>query len=133
MHPRARSDLHHVVRFADHLQVVLDHQDRVAQVAQLAQDPDQAPGVALMQPDRRLVEDVEHAGQAGSEQRRQPQPLGLAGRDRRRRALERQVADPDVDHPADALAQIVQNRRQHRPGFGRDVPAQARPATRRVR
>ena len=77
-----------------------------------------------MQPDRGLVENVEHTGQPGSEERRQPQPLGFARRDRGRGALEGQVADPDIDHPADPLAQIVHDRRQHRLRFGREGAAQ---------
>ena len=76
---RAGAEVDHVVGGGDHIQVVFDDEDGVAQVAQAAQDADQAVGVALVQPDGRLVEDVEHAAQPGAEQRRQPQALRLAG------------------------------------------------------
>ena len=46
---------------------------------------DQAPVVALVQADRRLVEDVEHADQARPDLRREPDALRLAAGQRRRR------------------------------------------------
>ena len=58
---------------------------------------EQARVVALVQADRRLVEDVEHADQRAADLRRQPDALRLAARQRRRRAVERQVVEPDVD------------------------------------
>ena len=106
---RARADIDQVIGGADQLQVVLDHQHRVAQVAQPAQDVDQALRVARVQPDGRLVQHVQHARQPRAEQRRQPQALGLAGREGGRGALERQVAHPHFEQPPDALAQVVQD------------------------
>ena len=61
-----------------------------------SQRPDQLRVVALVQADRRLVEDVEHADQRRADLRRQADPLRLAARQRRRRAVHRQVADADV-------------------------------------
>ena len=106
----AWAEVDHVIRGGDHLQVVFDDQDGVAQVAQAAQDADQAAGVALVQPDGRLVEDVEHAAQARAEQGSQAQALGLTGREGRRSALQGQVTGADFDQPGDALAQIGQDR-----------------------
>ena len=54
-------------------------------------------GVGRVQPGRRLVEHVDDAEQVGAHLRRQPQPLQLAGRERRRAALEREVAEPEVE------------------------------------
>jgi hypothetical protein len=59
--PRSRTDVHHVVRGADRLFIVLDDDQRVAQVAQSEQRIDQPPVVALVQPDRGLIEYVQHA------------------------------------------------------------------------
>ena len=89
----ARAHVHDVVGRAHRALVVLDHDDRVAQVAQALQGGDQALVVALVEPDRGLVEDVEHADQRRADLRGQPDPLGLAARQRGRRALQRQVAD----------------------------------------
>jgi hypothetical protein len=46
-----------------HLFVVLDDEDGVAEVAQPLERADQLAVVTLMEPDRRLVEDVEDADQ----------------------------------------------------------------------
>ena len=112
MPARAGAEVNHIVRGGDHVEVMLDDEDGVAEVAQAAQDADQALGVALVQPDGRLVEDVEHAAQLGAEQRRQAQPLRLASGERRRPALQRQVASADLDQPSDAYMQAGQD------GFG---------------
>jgi hypothetical protein len=50
-----------VVGRAHHLLVVLDDEHGVAEVAQPLERADQLVVVALVEPDRRLVEDVEHA------------------------------------------------------------------------
>ena len=56
------------------------------------------PGVvARVQADRRLVEHVEHAGQAAADLAGQADPLALAAGERRRAAGQRQVIEADVD------------------------------------
>ena len=82
--------------------VVLDHDHRVAEVAQALERRDQPRVVALVQPDRRLVEDVEHADERRADLGGQPDALRLAARQRRRRPLQRQVADADVVEEAAA-------------------------------
>ena len=47
---------------------------------------DEPAVVALVEADRRLVEHVEHADEAGADLRRQPDALGLAAGERGRRA-----------------------------------------------
>src|SRR4029453_18896918 len=56
--------------------------------------------------DRRLVEDVADAAQVGAELRRQPDALRLAAGQRRRRAVERQVAEPDLLEEIEAAVQF---------------------------
>ena len=53
--------------------------------------------VARVQPDRRLVEHVKHAAQLGADLRRQPYPLRLAAGERRGRAVQAQIVQPDGD------------------------------------
>ena len=89
--------------------VVLDDDHRVAEVAQPLERPDQALVVALVQADRRLVEDVEHADERRADLRGQPDPLRLAARQRGRRAVERQVADADVVEEAQPLVDLAQD------------------------
>ena len=55
--------------------VVLDDDDRVAEVAQAVERPDQLRVVALVKPDRRLVEHVHDPDEARPDLRRQPDPL----------------------------------------------------------
>ena len=53
-----------------------------------------------MQADTRLIEDIKHSHQARADLRRKPYPLALAARERRRRAGQRKIAQPDADEKA---------------------------------
>src|SRR3546814_20606234 len=61
----------------DRLLVVLDDDERVAEVAELHEGLDEPPVVALVQPDRGLVEHVQHAGEPGAALRREADALPL--------------------------------------------------------
>ena len=104
----ARAEVDQVVGGADRLFVVLDDDDAVALVAQPAERGQQAPVVALVQADRRLVEHVEDAGQVGADLRRQADALPFPAGQRRGAAAERQVADADVVEEAQAIADLAQ-------------------------
>ena len=103
----AGAEVDDVVGGADRALVVLDHDHRVAEVAQPRERADQLLVVALVEADRGLVEDVEDADQAGADLGREPDPLRLAARERGRRALQRQVADPDRVEEAQPLADLA--------------------------
>ena len=62
----------------DRLLVVLDDEHRVAQVAQARERRDELGVVALVEADRRLVEDVQDAHQRRADLGRQPDALRLA-------------------------------------------------------
>lgn len=62
--------------------VVLDDDERVAQVPQALEGGDELTVIALVQADRRLVEDVEDADEARADLRRQADALCLAARQR---------------------------------------------------
>ena len=94
---------------AHRLLVVLDHDHRVAQVAQPLQRRDQLGVVALVQSDRGLVEDVQHAHQRGADLRRQADALRLAARQRRGGAVHRQVADAHVLQELQPLGDLAQD------------------------
>ena len=98
----------------DRLLVVLDDEDRVAEVAQPGQRGDELGVVALVEPDRWLVEDVQDAHQRRPDLGREPDALGLAARQRHARPVERQVVEPDVDEEAepgdDLLEELVGDR-----------------------
>ena len=60
---RARTDIHNVVSCKHGVLVVLDYDERVAEVTQPPQGRKQLVVVALVQTDGRLVEDIQHAHQ----------------------------------------------------------------------
>ena len=68
---------------------------------------EQRLAVGRMQAGGRLVEHVDHAEQVGADLRRQAQPLQLARRQRRRAAVEREVAEAERLQRADARDQVV--------------------------
>ena len=105
----AGADVEHVVGGADGVLVVLDHDHGVAEVAQPLQRFEQARVVALVQPDRRLVEHVEHAGEAGADLRGEPDALALAARQRAGGARQREVFEPDIDQEFQPLADLLEH------------------------
>ena len=92
---------------AHHLLVVLDHEHGVAEVAQPLERADEPVVVPLVQSDRRLVEDVEHAHELRADLRRQAKPLRLAAGERLRRPVELEVADADVREEREPLADLL--------------------------
>jgi hypothetical protein len=98
-----RAEIDEIIGGADGLLVVLDHDDRVAEVAQFAQRGEQPLVVALVQADARLVENVEDAGELRADLRREPDALRLAAGKRAALAVEREVAEPDLVEKAEPL------------------------------
>ena len=111
VHAGARAEVDHVVGVADRIFVVLDHDHRVAEIAQAIQRAQQPLVVALMQADRRLVEDVHHADEAGADLARETDALRLAARERLGAAIERQVVETDVAQEPQALADFLDDLR----------------------
>ena len=105
----AGAEVHHVVGRPHRALVMLDHDHGVAEVAQPLERGDQALVVALVQADRRLVEDVEHPTERRADLRGQPDPLRLATRQRGRGALKRQVAHAHVVEEAQPLVDLAQD------------------------
>src|SRR5712692_9195133 len=89
--------------------VVLDHHHRVAQVAQAEQGLEQAPIIALVETDRRLVEDIEDADEAGTDLRGEPDALAFSSGQRGGRPIQRQVIQTDVDEKPEPLANFFQD------------------------
>ena len=112
MHAGARADVDDVVGVPDRIFVVLDDDHRVAEIAQAIQRAQQALVVALVQADRRLIEDVHDADQAGADLAREPDALRFAARQRVGAAIERQVVETDVAQEAQALADLLDDLRR---------------------
>ena len=77
MDARTRPHVDKIIRRADRVLVVFDHQHGVAQIPQPGQGLQQAVVVALVQADRRLVEHVQHPGQPRADLRGQTDTLAL--------------------------------------------------------
>ncbi len=107
--PRARADVHDVVGGADGLLVVLDHDDRVAQVAQTLEGPDEPLVVPLVQADGGLVQHVEDADETAPDLAGQPDPLRLAARKGAGRPGQRQVVEPDVEQELHPLPNLFEH------------------------
>ena len=75
MHAGTRTHLHDVVRRSDGVLVVFNHDDGIADVAQVLQGGDHLRVVFRMQADARLVEDIEHPHQSGANLRRKANAL----------------------------------------------------------
>ena len=112
VHAGAGPDVDDVVGRADRVLVVLDDDDRVAEIAQAIQRAEQALVVALVQADRRLVEHVHDADEAGADLARQTDALRFAAGQRIGLAIERQVVEPDVDEKMQALADFLDDLRR---------------------
>src|SRR3569623_1143982 len=98
--------------------VVLDQENRVAEVAQAVQRADEALVVALVETDRGLVEHVQHARQLAAELRREPDPLRLAAGARAGAAVEREVVEADVEQDRQPVLDLLQD-------LARDLEARA--------
>ena len=85
---------------------MLDDDERVSLVAEREEGRDQPAVVARVQPDARLVQDVEDARQVRAQLGREPDPLRLAAREGLRRPVERQVAQAHVVHELQALPDL---------------------------
>mgnify|MGYP006995905986 CR=1 FL=1 len=87
----------------DHVQVVFNHHNRVACIAQLVQHPQQQRDVGKVKAGGRLVQDVERApGVAFGEFQCEFDALGLAARERGGRLAQAQAAASAASSPASA-------------------------------
>ena len=111
---RAGAEIDDVVGDVDRLRLVLDDQHGVALVAQLQQRVVHPRDVVRVQPDRRLVEHVGHVGERRPELADHLGALRLAARQRARRPVEREVAQPDLHERVQGLPQRLQQRRHRR-------------------
>ena len=124
--PRPGPDVDHPVRRPDRLLVVLHDQHRVAEVAQPGERRDQLRVVPLVEADRRLVEDVQHAHQRRADLRREPDPLRLAAREADARPVDGQVVEPDVHEEAEPGDDLLEDLAADRPLALGDLAAQRR-------
>lgn len=109
MRPRAGADVENVIGLPHGLLVMLDHDHRIALVAQVLQSRQQPVIIALVQPDGRLVEHIEHPGQPRSDLARQPDALALASRQGPGIAAEREVFETHIVEKAEPFADLLED------------------------
>ena len=109
VHARARAHVHDPVGLAHGVLVVLDHDEGVAHVPQAQQGVDESAVVALVQPDGRLVQDVEHAHEPRTDLGGEPDALCLPAGQRGRGPLQVEVVQPDVDQERQARDDLLEH------------------------
>ena len=93
----------------DHIQFVLDDEERIARRLQLFQRHEQRLGVRRMQAGRRFVEHIDDAEKIRAHLRGKAEPLEFAGRKRGRAAVERKVAEPEIQQHGEPRAEILRD------------------------
>ena len=105
----AGAEVEEMVGGADDVGVVLDDEDGVAEVAEVFHDADELGGVAGVEADAGLVEDVERADETGAERGGELDALGFAAGERGAEAVEREVVEADLVEEVDALADFFED------------------------
>ncbi|MCY1424201.1 hypothetical protein D9M71_399380 [compost metagenome] len=118
---RRRADIDQPVGAAHGFQVVLDHEQGIARRFQALQGFEQRFTVGRVQAGRGFVQHVDHAEQLRAQLGRQAQALQLAGRQRRRAALQGQVTEAQVGQGADPLQKILGNALRGEAFFHREI------------
>ena len=113
--PGIRAEVDDVVCRADDVEIVLDDADGVPRVGEAPEHREKACRVGRVEPDGRLVQDVERTGQGVAERRAELDPLRLAAGEGPHRPRQREVGEPDVDERPDALDEVRHERAAARP------------------
>ena len=92
----AGAEVEEVVGGADDVGVVLDDEDGVAEIAEVFHDADELGGVAGVEADGGLVEDVKGADEAGAERRGELNALGFASGEGGGKAVQGEVVEADL-------------------------------------
>ena len=119
----AGTQVHHVVRAANGLLVMLHHQHRVAQVAELLERGEQAAVVPRVQADGGLVQHIEHAAQLRADLRGQADALRFPAGKRGRGTVQAQVAEPHGQQEVQPLANFLQHALRDFPLAGSELAA----------
>lgn len=109
VHAGPRADVEHMVGEANGILVVLHHDHRVAQIAQMGEGLEQPLVVALMQTDGGLVQHVHDPHQASPDLAGQPDPLRLATGEGLGTARQAQIVEADVHQEAEPLDDLLED------------------------
>ena len=96
----ARTEIQNVIRRANCVGIMLDDENRVAQIAQAFKRGEQAVVVALVQADAGFIQNIKHAHERRADLRGEPDALRLAAAQRAALAIQREVAEADIPQEA---------------------------------
>jgi len=112
---RPRPQVENAVGRAHDIRIVLDHKNRISQIAQIMQNFNKPVRIAAVQANRRLIEHIQRPDQTRPQRSRELNPLRLAARQGRSQPVQRQIFQPDVVEKAQPFAkfdqQLLGNRR----------------------
>src|SRR5438045_9468193 len=114
MNAGARADIEYVIGGADCVFIVLNDDHGIAEISQPLQSREQASVIALVQPDRRLVQDVEHAGKPRAYLRCKADALAFTAREGTRGPRERQILEPNIDQESQSFADFLEDALRNR-------------------
>ncbi len=105
----AGAEVEEIVGGAEDVGIMLDDDDGVAEVAEIFEDADEANGVAGVEADGWLVEDIERADELRAEGCGELDALGLTAGKRGGETVEGEVLQADGEEEAEALADFMEN------------------------
>ena len=108
-HARPGAEIDDVIGRPHRVLVVLDDDHGVALIAEPGERFQQPVVVARMQPDRRLVENVQHADQPAADLAGQADALHFAAGKRGGRAVEREIFEADVLQELQPAANLLEH------------------------
>ena len=109
VNPGARADIDDMVGRADHVLVVLDNDDGVADIGEVTQRADEPIVVAFVQADGWFIEHIARPDKPGTDLGGEADALGFAARERRGPPIEREVFEPDTREEPQPIADLSQN------------------------
>ena len=104
-----RPELHHEVRRANRLQVVLHDEHGVAGLAETRQQSQQPRHVARMEADGRLIEDIKGVHELRAERVGESDALRFTTGERARRSIEREIIEAHVAEELYAVARFLEH------------------------
>ena len=109
----AGAKLDEMIAGGEHARIVIHEDDRIAMGEQVIDDAQKPIDIHRMQPDRWLVEHIEHACCAIAHGPRQLHALTLAGRKGARCAIQRQIAKAKIEQAFRGMQECVADRFCH--------------------
>jgi hypothetical protein len=88
---------------------MFDYDHRVSQITQAKQSIQQPPVVALVKPNARLIQDIQHPYQARADLGGQPNPLPFSARQGGGPPVQRQIIQPHAAEKLQALGDFPED------------------------